>query len=468
MKLSIIIPVYNEEKTILKILIKVKEADTLGLKKEIIIVDDGSTDGTKAQISKLKLRSNNIIIKMIEHRQNQGKGAAVQSGLKAASGDILLIQDADLEYSPRDYPRLLRPIVEKQTKVVYGSRLMKMKFSLFGKNPTPLPLHYLGNRFLSWATSFLYCAKITDMETGYKVMRKEVYKRLHLAAKRFELEPEITAKILKMGYKILETPITIKPRGYKEGKKISWKDGIKALFVLLKYRFLERDDIEKKYGFDQLTIGKRYSNWIYQTIKPYLRNPLLEIGCGVGNMTEFMKQEHRVIATDIDPKFLKQAEKRLGVGKNIRFELFNIEKKKKMEDQVFTIIGINVLEHIKEDEKALENMYNILQPGGRVVILVPALRWLFSSLDKHFGHYRRYTRTELIEKLQKAKFKIEKMHYFNLLGIVYWFILGKILRRKTFFPLTGRTVNFIVPISQILESQVSPVGLSLLVIAKKI
>ena len=235
MKLSIIIPVYNEEKTILKILTKVRKADTLGLKKEIIIVDDGSTDETNAQVSK---RSNNIIIKMIEHRQNQGKGAAVQSGLKAASGDILLIQDADLEYSPEDYPRLLRPIVEKQTKVVYGSRLMKMKFSLFGKNPTPLPLHYLGNRFLSWITSFLYGVKITDMETGYKVMRKEVYKRLHLTSKRFELEPEITAKILKMGYKILEVPITTKPRSYQEGKKITWKDGFSAVFTLSRFRFL--------------------------------------------------------------------------------------------------------------------------------------------------------------------------------------------------------------------------------------
>ena len=238
MKISIIISVYNEEKTILKILTKVKEADTLGFKKEIIIVDDGSTDETKVRISKFKSRRNNIIIKTIEHRQNQGKGAAVQSGLKAASGDILLIQDADLEYSPEDYPRLLRPIVEKQTKVVYGSRLMKMKFSLFGKNPTPLPLHYLGNRFLSWITSFLYGVKITDMETGYKVMRKEVYKRLHLAAKRFELEPEITAKILKMGYKILEVPITTKPRSYQEGKKITWKDGFSAVFTLSRFRFL--------------------------------------------------------------------------------------------------------------------------------------------------------------------------------------------------------------------------------------
>lgn len=238
MKLSIIIPVYNEEKTILKILTKVKEADTLGFKKEIIIVDDGSIDGTKAQISKLKLRSNNVIIKTIEHRQNQGKGAAVQSGIKRATGDILLIQDADLEYNPEDYPRLLKLIIEGKTKVVYGSRLMKMKFSLFGENPTPLPLHYLGNRFLSWLTSFLYGVKITDMETGYKVMRKEVYERLHLTAKRFELEPEITAKILKMGYKILEVPITTKPRTYQEGKKITWKDGFSAILTLSRLRFL--------------------------------------------------------------------------------------------------------------------------------------------------------------------------------------------------------------------------------------
>lgn len=238
MKLSIIIPVYNEEKTILKILKKVKRANVLGLEKEIIVVDDGSTDGTRTQILQFEPRSQNIKIKMIKHKQNRGKGAAIQSGIKVATGDILLIQDADLEYRPEYYPQLLKPIVKGERKVVYGSRLMKMKFSLFGKNPTPFPLHYLGNRLLSWATSFLYSTKITDMETGYKVMTKEVYKHLHLTSERFEIEPEITAKILKMGYKIIEVPITTEPRSYQEGKKITWRDGFSALCVLLRSRFL--------------------------------------------------------------------------------------------------------------------------------------------------------------------------------------------------------------------------------------
>ena len=237
MKLSIIVPVYNERSTILEILEKVKKSDVLGLEKEIIIVDDGSTDGTKTRISQFKSQNRGIELKIIEHKQNKGKGAAVQSAIKAATGDILLIQDADLEYHPKYYPLLLKPIIKGKAKVVYGSRLMKIKFSLFGKNPTPLPLHYLGNRFLSWVTSFLYDVKITDMETGYKVMRKEVYKRLHLTAKRFELEPEITAKIFRMGYQILEVPIQTKPRGYKEGKKISWKDGFLAFLTLLRFRF---------------------------------------------------------------------------------------------------------------------------------------------------------------------------------------------------------------------------------------
>ena len=237
MKLSIIIPAYNEEKTILKILQKVEKSNTLGLKKEIIVIDDGSTDDTKAQISRFNSLNKIAKIKMIKHRQNKGKGVAIQSGIKKATGDILLIQDADLEYNPEDYPRLLVPIIKKKAKVVYGSRLMKMKFSLFGSNPTPFPLHYLGNRFLSLITTLLYTSKITDMETGYKMMTKEIYKQLSLISKGFEVEPEITAKVLKMGYKILEVPITTKPRSYQEGKKITWKDGFLAILTLFRLRF---------------------------------------------------------------------------------------------------------------------------------------------------------------------------------------------------------------------------------------
>ena len=231
MKLSIIIPVYNEEKTILKVLDKVKKVKLNDITKEIILVDDFSTDGTKNILSELKDSS----LKIFFHQKNHGKGAAIRTALKHATGDIIIIQDADLEYEPEEYPKLLEPIIENETKVVYGSRLKAIRKNI--KNM--YKLHYIGNTVLTLMTNLLYGSMISDMETCYKVFRKEVIKDMKLKAKRFDFEPEITAKILKKGYKIKEVPINFVGRKFDEGKKITWKDGIKALYYLIKYRFVD-------------------------------------------------------------------------------------------------------------------------------------------------------------------------------------------------------------------------------------
>lgn len=240
MKLTIIIPVYNEEKTIFEIIRQVKLVKLAeGLEKEIIVVDDASTDNSKFKIqgakSKLKIKN----LKLIEHKVNQGKGAAVVTGIKEATGDIILIQDADLEYDPQDYPRLLKPILDGKTKVVYGSRLKNYPLRITGKNKTPLISHFLGNQLLTFITNLLYGNGLTDMETCYKVFKREVVKGIKVKAKRFDFEPELTAKLLKKGIKIYEVPIKVKPRGYEEGKKITWKDGFIAVWTLVKYRFMD-------------------------------------------------------------------------------------------------------------------------------------------------------------------------------------------------------------------------------------
>lgn len=225
MKLSIIIPVFNEVSTIKQIISRVEKVE-LPLEKEIILVDDCSTDGTREVLRQLNK------YKIFFHDKNSGKGSAVRTGLKSATGDIILIQDADLEYDPEEYGSLLSPILEKKASVVYGSRHI-------GKNKVKYPLYYVGNLALSLVTSLLYLRRITDMETGYKVFKKDVLNGINLRAKRFDFEPEITAKILKKGYRVLEIPITYACRDFKEGKKISWKDGLMALWFLLKYRFVD-------------------------------------------------------------------------------------------------------------------------------------------------------------------------------------------------------------------------------------
>lgn len=235
-KISIIIPVFNEEKTIEELLRRVIAVKLpKGFQKEIIIVDDGSTDKSKKIIQKSKLKG----IKFISHEKNKGKGAAVRTGIKEAKGDFILIQDADLEYNPQDYIVLLKPISENKAKIVYGTRLVNYPLRLWGKNKTALPVHLIANKFLTGLVNLLYGSKLTDMETCYKVFHNSVVKKINLKSNRFEFEPEITIKAIKLGFNIIEVPIKIKPRGYKEGKKIGFKDGVKAILTICRYRFAD-------------------------------------------------------------------------------------------------------------------------------------------------------------------------------------------------------------------------------------
>ncbi|MEA2036025.1 MAG: glycosyltransferase family 2 protein [Nanoarchaeota archaeon] len=230
--LSIIIPSYNEKKTLLTVINRIKKQKTFNLRKEIIIVDDGSTDGTKKILKRLKG------CKIQFHKRNKGKGAAIITGLRSATGNIILIQDADLEYNPNEYPRLLSPILKNSCQIVYGSRFKSRKGHLRDNHLT-YTLHAIGNNFLTHITNLLYFANLTDMETCYKVFTRETLNQIGtLKAKGFDFEPEITAKFLKKGLKIKEIEIDYYSRDFNDGKKITWKDGIKAFFVLIKFRFL--------------------------------------------------------------------------------------------------------------------------------------------------------------------------------------------------------------------------------------
>lgn len=230
MKVSILIPVYNEEKTVSQILEQVRAVDLSPLEKEIVVVDDGSHDGSADILEREAQRGD---ITFVRHLHNQGKGAAVRTAMAHATGDVLLIQDADLEYDPRDYPSLLRPILEGRAEVVYGSRF------LGGPRKAMLFWHMVANKLLTLVTNVLYDSILSDMETCYKVFRAEVVRSIPLRARGFEFEPEITAKVLKRGYRIFEVPITYTGREYHEGKKIKARDAFIALWTLLKYRFVD-------------------------------------------------------------------------------------------------------------------------------------------------------------------------------------------------------------------------------------
>jgi glycosyltransferase involved in cell wall biosynthesis len=226
--LSVIVPVYNERNTVAEIIRRIRSVQ-IPLEVEVVVVDDGSQDGTAKVLSAVE----DSTVRVIKHERNQGKGAAVRTGLANARGDLVVIQDADLEYDPEDWKRLLDPVLRGKAKVVYGSRFT-------GERRNMLPSHWVGNRFLALVTNLLYSSTLSDMETGYKLFDRSVLDGMVLRANRFDFEPEITAKLLRRGTRIYEVPISYTGREVSEGKKISWRDGFSALYTLFRYRFSRR------------------------------------------------------------------------------------------------------------------------------------------------------------------------------------------------------------------------------------
>ena len=226
-KLSVIVPVFNERNTVAEIVRRMRSVE-LPVEREIVIVDDGSDDGTRDVLTQLR----DSTVRVVAHGANRGKGAAIRTGLENVSGDVVLVQDADLEYDPEDWPKLLAPVLKGRARVVYGSRFT-------GERRNMLFMHWVGNRFLSLVTNVLYNSTLSDMETCYKLFERDVLDGMQLHAERFDFEPEFTAKVLRRGIRIYEVPVSYAGRELNEGKKITWRDGVTALWTLVKYRFVK-------------------------------------------------------------------------------------------------------------------------------------------------------------------------------------------------------------------------------------
>ena len=463
MKLSVVMPVYNEAKTVREIVRRVLDVP---IPKEILIVDDGSTDGTRDILRELDGRDG---IRVFLQPVNQGKGAAVSVGFRHAMGDVVVVQDADLEYDPNEYAKLLAPIADGHADVVYGSRFLGG-----GARRVLYFWHTVGNRLLTLASNMFTNLNLTDMETCYKMFRREVVQSMTIESRRFGIEPELTAKVARRGYRIFEVPISYYGRTYDEGKKIGWKDAFSALWTIMRHSLRETED-PKNVGHVTLARMARlepYNRWLADRFRRAVGPRVLEIGAGFGNMTRQLVPRELIVASDLDPVALEYLRGSFRDEPNVRvasyrFPLGAAEREEIRALSIDTVVCLNVLEHIEDDAATLADFHALLPPGGRVVLVVPALAKLYGSLDEHLHHFRRYEKAELEGKLAAAGFTIEDCRFLNRPGILGWYVNGKILRRRV-LP-AGQLAAFRLALPLLRREEANPpsVGMSLLAIGRR-
>ncbi len=459
--LSVIVPCYNERATVAELLRRVRDVP---IEKEIIVVDDKSTDGSRDVVASLAEQWPEI--RHVLQPVNQGKGAAIRRGIEEARGDIVLIQDADLEYDPEEYPKLIQPIVDGHADVVFGSR--------FEGYPRRVMLfwHRLGNTFLTFLSNATTNLDLTDMETCYKVFRREIIQSIRLNSNRFGIEPEITAKVARRGYRIFEVPISYYGRDYWEGKKINWKDGFSAIWTILKYGlFDDRASEPPTYvTLRRRARLKRYNQWVWDAVAPFVGQRVLETGAGSGTMTRFFYGRELVVATDRETPYVDRLRNSFRRRPGITVERCDLESDDCLglaHYRFDTVACINVLEHVEDDVAALRRAYQLLVDGGRVIVYAPAGKSLFGAMDRAVGHLRRYDKDELLDKLRAAGFEIESVGFQNRLSRFVWWMNSKILRRGGLPSAQSRVFDFFVPLLRAFEGQTPSKGLSIIAVGRK-
>ena len=467
MLLSILIPVYNERTVVERSLTLVLEAPLPeGLERELVIVDDCSTDGTREIVERIAASDGRI--RLIRHEKNQGKGAAVRTAIQNAIGDFCLIQDADLEYDAAEYPILMKPLLDGRADAVFGSRY------LAGEQTRILPFwHSMINKFLTLSSNMFSNLNLTDMETCYKVFRTDLLKSIPIRSDRFGFEPEITMKCAKRKLRIYEVPISYHGRTYDEGKKIGWRDGVKALGVIL-YFWVVDDLYVEPYGrayLNNLNGTPAYINWLTDILRPSLGDSVIEIGAGLGNLSgRLMAKRLRYVAAEKDPMYLHALRNRF--LKTPSVEVVNlrpeaIEDYAPLQNQFDTSVCVNVLEVSENPETVLKGLASTLKSGGRLLVLVPLGKGLYGSVDKTLGFLRRFSRADIEALLKSAGLAIETENAINKAGSVSWWIFSRVLRRRSINKVTLKIFDKTVWLWRMLDKVLPWQGLSLVVVAKK-
>lgn len=473
--LSVVVPCYNEAATVKELLARVLESPWVA---EVVVVDDGSTDATLGAVRSVADER----LTVLAQPHNMGKGAALRRGFAAATADFVVVQDADLEYDPGEYGKLLEPLISGEADVVFGSRFMSDR-----PHRVLYFWHSVGNRLLTTLSNAFTNVNLTDMETCYKVFRREVIQSLDLREDRFGVEPEITAKVARSGARIYEVGISYSGRSYAEGKKIGWRDGFEALRCILVYSPLwsgvtrsgrrgapkvpsaAEADADLKQSLDNLDDAHHYRQWIMDLITPVLGASVLEVGAGHGTFTEFLAQGREVTCTELSERCVDLLRTRFGGDQRVEVLLGDVSAAGPRAPYKSAVM-VNVLEHIDDDVGALRKIGQMLSPGGGVAIWVPAHMQLYSPFDRKIGHHRRYTVGELSDVLARAGFEPFELRYVNVVGALGWWFVARVLRRDP----TGKVLaslfdRYAVGVMRRVEEVVRPpFGQSILALARRV
>jgi len=467
MKLSILIPVYNERTVVERSLTQVLAAPIPeNMERELIVVDDCSSDGTSAILQRLAGMFPQI--RLYRHERNQGKGAAVRTAIEKAAGDFALIQDADLEYDPSEYSRLLRPLLDGHADAVFGSRY------LAGEQTRVLPFwHSKLNMGLTLISNMFCNLNLTDMETCYKVFRTDLLKSIPIRSERFGFEPEIVMKSAKRKLRIYEVPISYHGRTYEEGKKIGWKDGVKALAVIVRFWLID-DLYAAPYGrgvLNNLTGTPQYLSWLARKLRPHLGDAVLEIGAGIGNITgRLMGRRLLYVAAEKDPLHLHALRNRFLRTPNVMVQRIDPEAAADlagMSETFDTVLCLNVLEYLDDPGGVVESLRSTLKKDGALVVLVPNGPALFGSLDRGLGHKRRYNPASVRELLESHDFSVEALDQLNKAGAPPWWLYSRVFGSRTINKAVLKLFDKTVWFWSLVDGLMPWPGLSLVVVGRK-